>query len=217
MNFEYDIGFEDLHRIDLAFVELNHMSLWLRHVAGIVLGPIGILMMWFVIPELRHPSQSSGLVGSIFALLIALFFTWLLVVALWYSGWNMRRRLRGRIRLSPRLVGKRSLYLTPQGLCETDYIAFHDFVSEADFEAHVRDHVFQFIEWTDLRRVQETPKDIMLFAKSGQAIIVPIGGEPPGEVQAFREEISANWNSAKTGQPLPSKEGVWPPPPRIGE
>jgi len=218
MIIEYDTGFEDLHRIELTLVEQNTgTSLWLRHLAGILLGPVGILAVWYLISEQRHPTQTLSLMGAILTLLLALFFLCLPLSAFWYSGWNMRRRLKGRVRLNPRLVGKRSLYLTSQGLYETDYQALHDLSNVADFEAHVREHIFHFIEWKSLLRVQETPQYIMLFAKSWQAIIVPIAGEPPGEVQAFREEISANWNSAKTGLPLPSKEGVWPPPPRTGK
>jgi len=46
MIFEYDIGLEDLHRLDLALAARYHISLWLRHLSGILFGPVGLLMLW---------------------------------------------------------------------------------------------------------------------------------------------------------------------------
>jgi hypothetical protein len=215
MNIEYEIRLDDLVRLHIALAQhRGGMSLWLHLLCAIILGPIGVLgLSEEVAHRLSTPFVQPTLSEIVLSLFCLLFF-WLPFSLIWNCAWALRLRLARRIQNNPRLIGKRSLYLTPNRLLESTLHAMNDFVGADNKQAFVREHMFYSWQWSDLDTVKEDTRDIFLFAKSGPAIVIPIAGEPPAEVQAFREALMAHWHGAKSGDPLPSSEDIWPPAPR---
>ena len=214
MDIEYEIGLEDLVRLHRACAERAvGMSLWLLLVCGMILGPIGALSLAFLLDKwlYTHHLDVSG--SDLVVLVFGVGFVGFFLASVYHASWNVRRRLRRRIREQPELVGKRSLYLQANSLFESTPSALNHYVGAEDKQAFLRQHMFHFWKWLELHSVKEDNKYILLFAKSGDAILVPIAGMPPAEVQAFRDALMSYWHSAKSGQPLPSKEDVWPPSP----
>ena len=215
MNIEYEIRLDDLVRLHIALAQhRGGMSLWLHLLCAFILGPIGVLILSEEVSQRLSTPFAQPTLSEIISSLFCLLFLWLPISLIWNCAWALRLRLARRIQNNPRLIGKRSLYLTPNSLLESTLNAMNDFVGAEDQQAFVREHMFYYWQWSDLDAVKEDTHDMFLFAKSGAALIIPIAGEPPAEVQAFREALIAHWYSAKSGNPLPSSEDTWPPAPR---
>ena len=216
MDIEYKITLEDLVQLDLILAKrLTGMSPWIRHLLGICLGPIGIIMLGSLIFDWRSLKSSEGVSGLIITFCFGLWFLCCLVSSVVSSAWCLRWRLRQHLQRNPRLLGIRSLYSTAECLVEMTHNGLEGFAGAEDKPVFLREHVFHILEWKHLDKIQENKSHIVLIAKSGKTIIVPTAEEPPEEVQAFREALSANWQSAKTGTSQPLKKNVWPPAPRL--
>ena len=213
MDIEYTITLDDLVQLNLVLAErATGMSLWIRHLLGICLGPVGILILYFLIFDSR---SQKGIVGIIVLLCFGLFSTGGLASSLFFSAWFLRWRLKHRIQRSPRLLGMRTLYGNAAGLSEMTHNGLFGFEEATDKTVFLRDRKLQILEWKSLQKIKETRHHIILIAKSGGGIIIPIVRKPPAELQAFRDYVMSHWESGKTGLPTPSQEGIWPPPPQF--